>query len=276
MFSLKLQESSISILRDLKFGLIYLILNQPNVCFCCRYIMSKGKLKKTAFPIHPNLPGPGVSSSSRDARSKGANWSRLMEKYNLDMLKSHIMKATRKASINEYRKLEYFRFFRLFVLLRYFLCHFLSSYGTVQFCLVTTVIFDIFIVKRINGNLYLSFYYFLSTGNQQTYYRQHSRVMVVVRVQVSLDIGAVPRKRESEGNNGSVPRSRVSPKPETVHRYQQTHSCPTGHVKILFSSYKLHECLCSDRRCLLRRRHSSVSLARAGVAEGTTAPGWTS
>ena len=107
MFSLMLQESSISILRDLKFGLIYLILNQPNVCFCCRYIMSKGKLKKTAFPIHPNLPGPGVSSSSRDARSKGANWSRLMEKYNLDMLKSHIMKATRKASINENRKVEY-------------------------------------------------------------------------------------------------------------------------------------------------------------------------
>jgi len=42
--------------------------------------------------------------------------------------------------------------------------------------------------------------------------------MAVVRVQVSLDIGAVPRKRESEGNNGNVPRSRVSPKPETVHR----------------------------------------------------------
>ena len=93
MFSLKLQESSISILRDLKFGLIYLILNQPNVCFCCRYIMSKGKLKKTAFPFRSSF-----QSSSRETSrgSRGANWNKLTEKYSLNLLKSQIIKATRR------------------------------------------------------------------------------------------------------------------------------------------------------------------------------------
>ena len=78
--------------RALKDGLIYLILNQPNVSFCCRYIMRKGKLKKTAFPFRSSFQ----SSGREVGQSRSANWSKLKEKYGLDLLKSQIIKATRR------------------------------------------------------------------------------------------------------------------------------------------------------------------------------------
>ena len=55
--------------------------------------MSKGKLKKTAFPFRSSF-----QSSSREAghSSRSANWSKLTEKYSLDLLKSQIIKATRR------------------------------------------------------------------------------------------------------------------------------------------------------------------------------------
>eukprot|EP00090_Calanus_glacialis_P013356 TRINITY_DN21999_c0_g1_i1.p1 TRINITY_DN21999_c0_g1~~TRINITY_DN21999_c0_g1_i1.p1 ORF type:complete len:548 (-),score=90.05 TRINITY_DN21999_c0_g1_i1:452-2095(-) len=58
-----------------------------------RYIMRKGKLKKTAFPFRSSF-----QSSSQEAghSTRSANWSKLTEKYSLDLLKSQIIKATRR------------------------------------------------------------------------------------------------------------------------------------------------------------------------------------
>jgi len=60
-----------------------------------KYIMSKGKLKKTAFPFRSSFQS-SVRESGHGARGRGANWSKLTEKYGLDLLKTRIIKATKR------------------------------------------------------------------------------------------------------------------------------------------------------------------------------------
>merc|ERR1719495_784034 len=60
-----------------------------------KYIMSKGKLKKTAFPFRSSFQSSS-RETSRGSRGRGANWSKLTEKYGLDLLKTRIIKATKR------------------------------------------------------------------------------------------------------------------------------------------------------------------------------------
>ena len=64
--------------------LINLILNQLDVCFCCRYILGNRKLKKATFQFTPNY-------EHEDRRHK---WRHLVEKYGLDRIKGHLVKVS--------------------------------------------------------------------------------------------------------------------------------------------------------------------------------------
>jgi hypothetical protein len=55
--------------------------------------MGKGKLKKTAFSLHP---GSFQASGTREAAVGSSNWKQLTDRYSLDLLKSQIFKATRR------------------------------------------------------------------------------------------------------------------------------------------------------------------------------------
>ena len=57
--------------------------------------MGKGKLKKTAFSLHP----AGFQTAGTGAREPAvgsSNWKQLTDRYSLDLLKSQIFKATRR------------------------------------------------------------------------------------------------------------------------------------------------------------------------------------
>ena len=92
-FSKSSSETILIIIKMRLFlTLINLILNQQNVCFCCRYILGGRKLKKTTFPF---------TSGYEQQDDWKLKWRQLVEKYGLDRIKTHLVKVRQCLSGNQ-------------------------------------------------------------------------------------------------------------------------------------------------------------------------------